>query len=145
MTADDLDRLLADPPTGGVFRIDDPDLDAVVGSQDQGSDQKSDQGSGQEGLAGLLTAAGWVVKPLAGIEDREAFYTEISTRLGFPHYFGRNLDALYDSLRDLREPTAVIIPWRRLEERDPHWAARVLAVLAERAARGPAFAVILRD
>ena len=31
----------------------------------------------------------------------------IAEKLGFPEYYGKNLDALYDCLTDISEPTAI--------------------------------------
>jgi RNAse (barnase) inhibitor barstar len=35
------------------------------------------------------------------IRNRDDFYDAVAVALSFPDWFGRNLDALYDSLRDL--------------------------------------------
>jgi RNAse (barnase) inhibitor barstar len=35
------------------------------------------------------------------IRSREEFYDAVAAALSFPDWFGRNLDALYDCLRDL--------------------------------------------
>ena len=51
--------------------------------------------------------------------SRETFYDEASRVFGFPEYFGRNLDALYDSLGDIGEPFSII--WK-----DSHKAEKEL-------------------
>lgn len=94
-------------------------------------------------LAERLTAAGWRTSTLGPVADRDGFYTEIAAGLGFPHYFGANLDALWDALRGIRTPTAVIIGWRRFAAAEPDRAARVLAVLDQRCETDPPFAVVL--
>ncbi len=38
----------------------------------------------------------------------ETFYTEVSQVFSFPDYFGRNLDALHDSLLDLDDEIEII-------------------------------------
>ncbi|MBQ6622595.1 MAG: barstar family protein [Mogibacterium sp.] len=40
----------------------------------------------------------------ADFEDKEEALDRIAAELGFPEYFGRNLDALYDCLCDLEGP-----------------------------------------
>lgn len=116
----DLETLFSDRPQGGVFRA-----------------------GGSDDLAARLATAGWSVTALAPFDDMAGFYTEIATRLQFPDYFGRNLDALWDCLRAIKEPTAVIIPWTGFASADPGSADRLLAVLTERAEAAPPFAVIL--
>lgn len=40
-------------------------------------------------------------------EDRKEAHEYIAEKLDFPEYYGKNLDALYDCLTDISEPTAV--------------------------------------
>jgi ribonuclease inhibitor len=42
------------------------------------------------------------------------FYDEVSKVFSFPDYFGRNLDALYDSLSDIGEPVEII--WKNSQK-----------------------------
>jgi len=53
---------------------------------------------------------------LEGAPDRGAVLRAIGLALGFPPWYGANLDALYDCLTDLveREPTAWLIVLRSL-------------------------------
>lgn len=39
--------------------------------------------------------------------DRAAAHTHIQQQFSFPEYYGRNLDALYDLLTDISEPTQI--------------------------------------
>ena len=39
--------------------------------------------------------------------DRAALHDQLAHRCAFPEYYGRNLDALYDLLTDISEPTTV--------------------------------------
>ena len=39
--------------------------------------------------------------------DTRAIHRILKETLGFPDYYGENLDALYDCLTDIREDTAV--------------------------------------
>ena len=41
----------------------------------------------------------------AAIETREQLHDELAEQLALPEYYGRNLDALFDCLTDLREDT----------------------------------------
>lgn len=91
-----------------------------------------------------LVASGWRVAVLPEIGRTRDFYVALRTALDLPDWTGANLDALWDVLTDLTEPTALV--WRRyatfaMARPDP-WR-RVLGVLEERAAQDPAFAVLL--
>lgn len=48
-----------------------------------------------------------VILNFTGLYSREAVHEYIAQQMGFPHYYGRNLDALFDCLTDIAEPTAV--------------------------------------
>lgn len=41
------------------------------------------------------------------IKDREQLHDALADSLGFPEWYGRNLDALYDCLTELHEDTEV--------------------------------------
>ncbi len=91
-----------------------------------------------------LRAAGWRVVSVGAADDLPGFYREIAAALDFPAYFGANLDALWDCLRDVEAPTALVLPaWRRLAVHDPRSWRRVLGVLTRRAETPPAFVVVL--
>ena len=42
---------------------------------------------------------------LAGVHDDETLHDALAEQLPLPSHYGRNLDALYDCLTDLSEPT----------------------------------------
>ncbi len=91
-----------------------------------------------------LSRAGWATAVLPAVETTHDFYAQIAGVLQFGDYFGRNLDALWDCLTDLEEPTALILSdWTRLARARPRKWAAILDVLAERCALPPAFAVVL--
>ncbi len=55
--------------------------------------------------------------------SRREFHEYIAGKMGFPDYYGHNLDALYDCLTDICEPTAIGIAMpedmdEELEEHD---------------------------
>lgn len=122
MSTDDLQPLFAAPTRGGLYQP------ADVHRLD---------------LAGRLTAAGWTVRLVGDFDERNGFYRQVADQLGFPDYSGHNLDALWDSLRDVPGRMALIIDWRPFMITEPDYADRVREVLAERAAVEPPFAVIL--
>lgn len=41
------------------------------------------------------------------IKDREQLHNVLADSLGFPEWYGRNLDALYDCLTELHEDTEI--------------------------------------
>ncbi|SDS11020.1 barstar family protein [Microlunatus soli] len=122
MSSDDISPLLVEPITGGLYDL--PDSFSLK-------------------VADRLTTAGWTVRQVDGFDERIGFYRQFAHRLGFPDYSGHNLDALWDSLRDVPAMTAVIIDWLPFAVEDRDYAARVRKVLAERTAMEPPFAVIL--
>jgi len=91
-----------------------------------------------------LTAAGWVSRVLPPTATTAQFYRGLAEAMGWPGYFGANLDALWDGLTDLSRPTAVILAeWTVFARaRSDRWDA-ILAVFAERAQIDPPFAVVL--
>lgn len=62
-------------------------------------------------LTERLRSAGWHVGAVDLADARRAVRV-IGHELGFPAYYGRNLDALNDSLSELKRPTAltVVVP-----------------------------------
>ena len=91
-----------------------------------------------------LVTHGWRVAVLAEVARTRDFYAELRGALDLPDWTGANLDALWDVLTDLTEPTALV--WRRYAtfavSRPGPWQ-RILAVLEERAAQDPPFALVL--
>lgn len=95
-------------------------------------------------MAHGLTEAGWRTVRLGPSADLEAFYREVTVRLGLPDWFGANLDALWDVLTDLDQPTAFVLErWTHFATVRPDAWSRVLDVLTERTETTPPFAVIL--
>ena len=109
-------------PTPGVHRVAEPAGPAVRG----------------------LREAGWhavVVSPGASTAD---FYADLRRALALPAWSGGNLDALWDSLRDLTAPTALVLTdWAAYASAEPERWGRFLELFADRADVAPPFAVLL--
>ena len=101
-------------------------------------------------LSASVAAAGWSLAQVAEVvETKDEVLGAIGTALGFPDHFGRNLDALWDSLRDLSAPTVLLWEtWGSAAYADRAGFDRILRVLRERSAEisedRPAFTVLLR-
>ena len=95
-------------------------------------------------IEAVLTADGWSVVVVPPSASTAGFYAGVAAAARLPAYFGANLDALWDSLADLRAPTAYVFPnWTRLARAEPGDWPRILALLEERTREAPPFAVIL--
>lgn len=75
------------------------------------------------------------------LADQEALHDRLAEDLGFPDWYGRNLDALYDCLTDLREAEVVIRASGLTLHECRGYAARVLRVLEKAAEENPGFQV----
>lgn len=75
---------------------------------------------------------------LRKIQAREEMQTYISKAIPVPPYYGRNLDALYDVLRDIAEPTAMLV----LHDREPAAAVNgAIKTMKDAAHDNPALSV----
>lgn len=96
------------------------------------------------GLARKLHDHDWTVGHLSRVTDRPSVLAGIGQALGFPDFYGQNLDALWDCLTDLTRPTALI--WEDWQDFAVYHAddwARVRHVLGDRVTQEPPFAVVL--
>lgn len=98
-------------------------------------------------LLPAFEAAGWRVDRIEAA-SRRSFLDGARAALGFPAWFGRNLDALADALADLDRPTVLVwTGWQRLAVDAPDDWSRLLGVLRERALQQsesrPPFALVL--
>ena len=98
-----------------------------------------------EELRALLSAHGWQVCQAGPATSKREALDALVAAFDFPDYFGRNLDALWDGLTDLTEPTALV--WTGWEPCAVHAAqdwVDVVAVLKDRVnlADDPAFSVV---
>ncbi|MEP9380951.1 barstar family protein [Nocardioides sp. KR10-350] len=98
-------------------------------------------------LARTVAVAGWGCAHLDGVvESREEALAALGEVLEFPEHYGRNLDALWDCLRDVGPTLLLWDHWGVLAYADEPFTARLLGLLRERAAdpERPAFGVLLR-
>ena len=80
-------------------------------------------------LTDRLRRAGWYVGAVDLGDARQAVVA-IGAELGFPDYYGKNLDALHDCLGDLDRPTALVI---HVPVELGHYGQAMLEVLTDRA------------
>lgn len=78
--------------------------------------------------------------------DKAGVLTAVGETLGFPGYYrGHSLDALWDCLTDLAEPTVLLWDgWGTLAREDEETFDRVRGILDERARLAPPFTTLLR-
>lgn len=70
-----------------------------------------------------------VIIDCAAIADRSAFHDILSTALGFPDWYGKNLDALHDCLSAISEDTHLVLEnWQAAENSLGHYATRIRTV-----------------
>lgn len=93
-----------------------------------------------------LLDAGWAVALLRPALDDAALWDGLVDALDLPDWFGRNLDALEEALRDLEQPTALVLAawWTYATARPERWSA-LLDLLQDRAAEAPPLVVVLTD
>jgi RNAse (barnase) inhibitor barstar len=104
-----------------------------------------------EDVAVACADAQWrfVLLETHGVEDKAGLLDAIATAFELPAYFGRNFDALADSLTDVTGGRGVLVLWEgleRLADSDPRTYQIALDVFRERAAQegfGP-FVLLLR-
>ena len=70
--------------------------------------------------------------------DRATAHDYLKALLGFPEYYGRNLDALYDLLTERGEETTLLLRQReQMEQQLGHYAAALLDTLSDAAEANP--------
>lgn len=97
-----------------------------------------------------VTAAGWnyVLLDTTGVHDKTGFLDVCATAFDLPRWFGRNWDALVDSLRDRStgEPEVVLWEgWRELLDHDHDTVDVALQIFTEDAKESGQLRVILRE
>ena len=69
----------------------------------------------------------------------------LHTTLALPEYYGANLDALYDCLTEIAEPTELVVPKKVADEAYLGWyGQQFLQVLQDAAAANDALTITLR-
>ena len=69
----------------------------------------------------------------------------LHTALALPEYYGANLDALYDCLTEIAEPTELVVPKKVADEAYLGWyGQQFLQVLEDAAAANDALTITLR-
>ncbi|MDQ3351173.1 MAG: barstar family protein, partial [Actinomycetota bacterium] len=103
-------------------------------------------------IAESAASAGWQFVRIDGAEatDKAAVMRAMESSFGFPEWFGGNLDALADSLSDVRHERGTVVLWDRADVfagADPRQYNAVLSVLLSRSrsAIGGPFLTLLRD
>ncbi len=82
----------------------------------------------------------------AMIRDSSQLHRWLAGELGFPSWYGANLDALYDCLTDIREETRlVILHSERLEEELGAYRERFFQVLRRAEKENPRFRLCVED
>lgn len=116
-----------------------PDVPLLRGVPARGGIYRADRTSPQ-----TLADAGWRVGEIDSGDPRD-LVIRVGEVLGFPSYYGRNLDALADCLSDRTGPTALVWhAWGDAAVRDPRTWSRLLEVLQEATERpGPPLALLL--
>ena len=93
-------------------------------------------GADLDALVRLARAGGRVVHVVEGCEDKRATLESFRATLALPDWFGHNLDALMDALRDLRDADGrpISVFWddaHALREQDPRAFRAIVSVLED--------------
>lgn len=99
-----------------------------------------------QALAADLRDGDWAYAHLdgAGAGTRREVLVALGEALGFPGWYGANLDALWDCLRDLVDPVVLVWDdWATAAGSDPDGFASVVRVLVERAEAAGDLSVLL--
>ena len=116
-----LSELLTGAATAGVYRVGDETSPAAIER--------------------VAERAGWRVATVRVPEvvDKRSVLAAFQDALGFPDWFGRNLDAFADSLGDLATEPGTLVVWHgaeRLAAADPEAHRAMLSILRDRATTG---------
>lgn len=79
------------------------------------------------------------------MDNREQLHDYLAGKLAFPSYYGRNLDALYDCLGDIRQPTIIFINHQQaLSDNLGNYGRKVGEVFKEAARRNKYIRLVVR-
>ncbi|GAA3561849.1 hypothetical protein GCM10022197_16850 [Microlunatus spumicola] len=89
-------------------------------------------------VAAELGRRGWGVAVVPGATDDDALFDGLAAALDLPGWFGRNLDALDEVLRDRTVPTALVLgEWSTYARARPERWRMLLHLLRDWASAGP--------
>ena len=79
-----------------------------------------------------------VILNAADCASQEALHAFLARQLGFPTWYGNNLDALHDCLSEVRDETSIVIPnVAALEEQLGSYIRKLLRVLIDASSENP--------
>ena len=86
-----------------------------------------------------------IVLELEKMRSLPMLHKYLHTALALPEYYGANLDALYDCLTEIAEPTELVVPKKVADEAYLGWyGQQFLQVLQDAAAANDALTITLR-
>ena len=86
-----------------------------------------------------------IVLELEKMRSLPLLHKYLHTALALPEYYGANLDALYDCLTEIAEPTELVVPKKVADEAYVGWyGQQFLQVLQDAAAANDALTITLR-
>jgi len=95
-------------------------------------------------IVARLEREGWRSGFMTGGRDLRGVLRRLGEACDFPHWYGVNLDAAWDCLTDLTEPTVVVWhDWERFAVAQADDFASVMRLWHDRADQAPDFAVVL--
>ncbi len=79
------------------------------------------------------------------MHTREKAHAHIKRRLHLPDYYGCNLDALYDCLTDLHEPTQITLRFSdSMQKHLGEYGAKLISLFAASTGENPKLSVCIR-
>lgn len=79
------------------------------------------------------------------MRTKEKAHAHIAGRMGFPAYYGNNLDALMDCLTEIGEVTEItVVCADRLTENLGEYGTKLLSVMAAATGENPRLTLVLR-
>ena len=86
-----------------------------------------------------------IVLELEKMRSLPMLHKYLHTALALPEYYGANLDALYDCLTEIAEPTELVVPTKVAQEDYLGWyGEQFLQMLQDAAAANEALKIALR-
>ena len=79
---------------------------------------------------------------ITNIETVRALHIYLQYMLDLPEYYGRNLDALYDCLTDVSEPTRIILHTKGVRGEMTAYLPRFMQVLSDASEANPMIKVV---